>query len=1188
MRNNTFVTSHHPLFDSCSRSPLVKDVLFESHFSSKSPSFLDDHRIEGMVVVPAAVYLEMVVAAAHKVFGAGIYKMEDVDFYEALLLPEDEVRTVQLVLTPENSGKASFQLISFGASAQDGQASWTLHTKGSVRIRPTDASAQARVSLADLQARCQEALSVSAYYQALRDRGLQFGPRFQGIAKLWGGLGETLGQMRLPVTLAEEAEQYHIHPALLDACMQILMAAGPCVEDQSEANIFLAVGLESFRFYARPQAELWSHALLRPGDRVNPGTFVGDLQLFDVNGQIVATLAGLLVKRARRDALVRTPKGSLDDWLYEVQWQPKAPAKLAARGLPPDYKPTPHQIAADIRPKLAQLHVENGLEAYEALLPQLDALCTQYILAALRQLGWVFPPRQRFAVAALAEQTGVLERHRRFLARLLDILVDDGILKKVGSEWEVLNVPEAEDAHKHWSMLLARFPLCDAELTLTGRCGQHLAEVLRGKRDPLQLLFPEGSLTSTEKLYQDSALFRIYNSLVHEVFGLISERLPVARTLRILEIGAGTGGTTAHLLPRLPADRTEYVFSDISQVFISRAKEKFRAYPFVQYRLLDIEQDPALQDFVPHQFDVILAADVLHATADLRQTLQRVQQLLASEGLLVLLEATKPLRFVDLIVGLTPGWWKFTDVDLRPAHALISRQKWLNVLEEMAFVQAVAIPEEVKEGVLSQQAVIIAQGPHIEPGAGYLDLSERRGPWLIFTDERGAGHKLAELFRARGAGCILVARGEVYEAVNDAHWQIDASNPEDFHRLFREAFGRGRPPCCGVIYLWALDAAGPEEITLGQLNEAQITVCGSVLFLVQAVVAAGLSGAPGLWLVSRGAQQVDGEAAPIAVSQAPLWGLSKVIALEHPELRCVRIDLEPYGAPDEIESLVTEICSGDAEHQVALRRHGRFVPRLVHSVAKTRQPAPARLDSPSRPGSAEVPLVFAADSTYLITGGLGGIGILVAQWLVAHGARHLVLMGRSGAAAVVRPALREMEQEGAQIVVARGDVSQQEQVATVLGDIARSMPPLRGIIHAAAVLDDGVLLRQTWERFAKVLAPKVQGAWNLHIADLAYAFRLLCAVLSSGYPFGSDRSGQLHRCQCFLGCAGALSPPPGFARFSYQLGSMGAGGHGEGCGPQSRETMGDSGPRHHATSTRVSNPWQVDATRSQPNWRHVD
>jgi NAD(P)-dependent dehydrogenase (short-subunit alcohol dehydrogenase family)/acyl carrier protein len=130
-------------------------------------------------------------------------------------------------------------------------------------------------------------------------------------------------------------------------------------------------------------------------------------------------------------------------------------------------------------------------------------------------------------------------------------------------------------------------------------------------------------------------------------------------------------------------------------------------------------------------------------------------------------------------------------------------------------------------------------------------------------------------------------------------------------------------------------------------------------------------------------------------------------------------------------------------------------------------------------------LTLRDDGTYLITGGLGGFGLGVAQWLVEHGARHLVLTGRSGASSpAAEAAIAAMREAGAAVAVAKADVTQEPQVAAVLANIRQSMPPLRGVIHAAMVLDDALLLQLNEERMGKVMAPKVIGAWNLHTQTL--------------------------------------------------------------------------------------------------------
>jgi NAD(P)-dependent dehydrogenase (short-subunit alcohol dehydrogenase family)/acyl carrier protein len=143
----------------------------------------------------------------------------------------------------------------------------------------------------------------------------------------------------------------------------------------------------------------------------------------------------------------------------------------------------------------------------------------------------------------------------------------------------------------------------------------------------------------------------------------------------------------------------------------------------------------------------------------------------------------------------------------------------------------------------------------------------------------------------------------------------------------------------------------------------------------------------------------------------------------------------------------------------------------------------------------------------LITGGLGGLGLLVARWLVERGARYLVLMGRSGAASdAAQQAIQELSAAGAKIVVAQGTVARAEDVSQALAGIARDGLPLRGIVHSAGALDDGVLLQQDWTRFERVLAAKVQGSWHLH--ELTRDQPLDFFVLFSSFSALLGSSGQ--------------------------------------------------------------------------------
>jgi SAM-dependent methyltransferase len=224
------------------------------------------------------------------------------------------------------------------------------------------------------------------------------------------------------------------------------------------------------------------------------------------------------------------------------------------------------------------------------------------------------------------------------------------------------------------------------------RCGDWLPDILTGKLSPLETIFPGGSYETADYLYHHWPLVQYFNGITAEVMQAIAAQVPANRQLRILEVGAGTGGTAAALLPVLPARQTQYHFTDLSDLFLGRAEERFAAYPFVTYGIMDIEKAPEAQGHRPHSFDVIVAANVLHATRHLDETLAHVQALLAPGGLLVLFEVTSHFTWFDITTGLIEGWGLHEDA-WRQDNPLLSPEQWQAALRAAGFAQTAAFPE---------------------------------------------------------------------------------------------------------------------------------------------------------------------------------------------------------------------------------------------------------------------------------------------------------------------------------------------------------------------------------------------------------------------------------------------------------------------------------------------------------------
>lgn len=712
----------HPLLGQRLRSA-KKEIVFEITVDARTISWLNDHQVYATGVFPASAYVEMILAGAREALKEEFVQLDDLFIHQALALPPDSSRLVQLVLNLSTDATyAEVQVFSCPENEESDEDKWTLHASGNVRVERSQNHFITEPSvLADIQLRCTEVVEGQRHYQHMREVGLHYGASFQGVRQIWRRDGEALASVVLPWQLEGETEQYYMHPAQLDACFQVVEASIAKTPGASGSNVYLPLSMDSIRFYARPGKRLWCHVQMHP-ESVETGTMlVVDVQVLDENGQSIAEVNGLHLRRAPREALMSQAPQKVRDWFYEMSWE-------------------------------------------------------------------------------------------------------------------------------------------------------------------------------------------------------------------------------------------------------------------------------------------------------------------------------------------------------RQARAIIS-----------------------------------------ENSASHSSMKDES--WLIFCDRSGTGTRLARRLQTQGEQTVLVFADRGGEMEEPGCYYIDPSNSAEFQRLLEEHFS-GEHSCRGILHLWSLDAVETEQATGACLEANQRMIAGSILHVIQTVAQEKWSYCPQLWVITRGSQPVTEGENNLAVAQAPVWGLGRVIAMEQPDFHCKRIDLDRAADPiEESEGLFQEIQHPDDEDQLAFRSHERYTARLVKSAHAPQ----VRQQQNTTP-------CFRSDSTYLITGGLGGLGLATARWMVEHGGvRYLVLTSRGGTSSdAIRSAIDELERAGAQVLVVCADVSQEDQVAKMLATVQSTMPPLRGIIHAAGVLDDGVLSQQNWERFSKVMAPKLKGSWNLHALTLEMPLDFFVMFSSGASLMGSAGQGNYAAANAFM------------------------------------------------------------------------
>ncbi len=1355
-------------------------------------SYLKGHIVQGSIIYPAAAYFEMGMAAAkEKLEDEDSFMLEDIQIKAPMLLFEDSYSTIQLVIN-ENDQFSIF-------SRNYGTGEWVSHLSGKIGIN-IDNKNYDKIDIDHIKSRCRQETK-DFCYQRFHKLGLQYQEDFQLIENLWINEGEALAEIKSSKSIEPHISRYNFHPAMLDVCFQAL-AAMPV------DGTYLPVKVESLKFFESPPQKIYSHAVIK---NRNASSVKGDISVFDQEGKILLQIEGLTCQYVEGTRSIK--QDSIKGNLYEYQWMLNPISEETATRDSSEYIISPGYIYYKIK-KSIPLFIQQykRKEFYDIVEPKFDNLCKEYIIEAFKKLGYEFEYGDMFSIETLITKLGVAKEHYLLCSRMLEILEQEKILKQTDNSWQIIAKPENNDVSKLWNRIFNEHPDYEAELMLFGRCGLKLAEILTGEVDSLSIIFPSGSLVA-EHLYRNSPTFRIYNRMVYEAVSIIVNSIPEGQTLRILEIGAGTGSLASYVLPMFPKHRTEYLFTDISTAFTNQAAKKFSEYDFVDYKTLDIEKDPVEQGYDPNSFDLILASDAIHATANLTNTLNNVKSMLADNGILLLLEGTKKERWFDLVFGTLKGWWLFSDTDIRPNHPLLSEKKWLQLFKENGFSEVVALSDRIEE-YEALHNVFIARGPSLK--TSYLnqpiDLIEipnnyLNRKWIIFADEAGISNRLSYLFKAKGINPIIVTKGDIFQQATPYNFTINPISPEDITLLFTQACTNSTAPV--IVNMWNLKAPYQNKVDINLLEQHANQMTLEALMLVQAVSKHQWNGSPDIVFITNGTQTVGGFK-ELNVEQFPLWGFVRVVISEYTGWKTRLIDLSFEPLKEEMEALFKELISNSGEDEVALRIGKRYVHRFIqhhrtdfsideeqpftlcknpskaldgftfeeterkipapnqveievvasalnfkdvatavgswgteltpdglisnfgheaagiitavgeqveefkagdevmgfvtngfsnytmadsqliirkpanfsfeeaatvtipfltsyyalHNLAKIQpgekilihhaaesiglaaiqiakatgahifattdtqekkellysmeiqyvgdsntldfyneisaggekldiiingnlkgrviaksmlmlKPVTGRfidineyggikkisvpniqdkgiayysvsLDtikenniniikdlfqktvkafnnksfyplahrvfplaytvnafqcmkdknhigkviiSMHEPGATIVPtknkIPLLPDATYLMTGGLGGFGLGVAKWLIDCGAKHLVLLGRSGdSKPEAKKAVQELRDKGAEILVARVDVSKEGELKKLLGSIAQSMPPLRGVIHAAMVLEDVFLEMMTPAQLKKVMDPKMLGAWNLHIETL--------------------------------------------------------------------------------------------------------
>ncbi|MEL6603508.1 MAG: SDR family NAD(P)-dependent oxidoreductase [Cyanobacteria bacterium J06614_10] len=941
----------HPLLGQAVPTPL-KQKIFQQTLSATQPDFLQHHRVQNQVLLPGAAFIEIGLAAGAIALNTTAIQLSSLAIPQALPLTDEPV-SLQTILTPE-TGHYRFQIFSQSGHAD---ADWTLHCEG--LLAASEAIAPDAISIETLT-QSFPAPSVDPYAR-FAEMGLDYGGAFRSLQAVWQGEGKALGKICIPEGTAVEA--YHLHPAILDACCQVILSALP---DALPTRAYVPIGLESLTVHrALPAAGqvVWSQVELHPSG-ATADIVTADVTLIDGAGQAIARLMGLSAKRL--SAQVSQPVWQ--SWLYQVEWQPAPDASHASFS-------NPWLLLGHDSKTLQETVTALTAEGMTGIAVSIDAdnNLPEMLTDAKQQTHFA-------GVVYLAGQT--VEQSCKSALQLSQTLISQGISGKL--------------------LLVTSGAMC----VLENERVDPFQAPLWGLGKTLSLEHPELSCTCLD--------LGLTATKTEQINNLVSELQSFPQTNDHQVAYRKSDRYTAHLTKaQLQTDGEPNQPNLQLQIATKGTLENLRWQPAPRRSPNANEVELQVQATGLNFRDVLSALDVYPGEAG-SLGLECVGKVVAVGA------AVQSVAVGEVVMAIAPA--SFSQFVTVSADCVVAKPS------ELSDAEAATLPT----AFLTAHYALV-----------HLGKIQKGDRILIHSAAGGVGQAAVQIAQQAGA--------EIFATASPPKWE----------RLKEQ----------GIAHIFnsrTLDFA--DEILAQTAGQGVTLVLNS--FSGEAITKSFSALAPGGRFLEIG--------------KAGIWSAEQV-QRHRPDTSYHVIDLmeitaqQPKRIQQMLQQLVAEVqcdrlhplpCQTFAAAQAvdAFRtmQQAKHIGKVVIS-APADQPVSHRLN-------------IHAEATYLITGGLGALGLQLAQWLTAQGARHLVLLGRTAPTEATQQTLDRLMQSGADIRVILTDLADRSHLQQALSPLMEptATAPLKGIFHLAGQLDDGVLQQQTWPKFERVMAAKVQGSWHLH------------------------------------------------------------------------------------------------------------
>jgi acyl transferase domain-containing protein/acyl carrier protein len=1035
---------------------------WEVEITADQLSYLYEHRLNGMALLPAAAYVEMALAAAQEVFGVGDYFVEGLVFKKALFLPDDDVRLVQTVVAPEMPGALSFKVFSFmGEREGYEESSWTLHAAGVIRLAFRDNSSTGpsqvdtvREEMEGIEMRCEENVGSSGHYQAMRERTLEYGASFQAVERLRKREREAVARLRLPAGMETCLALYQLHPVLLDASFQVMAALLP---PTTKERAFLPISLDRLQLNRTPGAEeLWAHARLRAAAEADERLVIGDISLLNKGGEIVLEVEGLIFQQLDYDAR-RSPEHDLGELLYEVQWQ--------------------------VQERPAQ---SNELQQFSAESPGSWLIFADRgeVAATLRSL------LRRRGESFLLVYPGTTFKKLEESVYEIDPSVPahyEGLFRETRNNGNTLR-----GVLHLWSLDSSSEAACgDMGYALTMGCGsglyivQALAKTSWSDKAPRLWFITRG----TQAVEVQSTPVSITQSSLWGLGRTIASEHPEFRCKMVdLDVSDGSDDISNLFEELWLGEREGEVALRGAQRFVARLARYAPRPSESATRVPAGDQPFRLEISTPG----VLKGLTLRAAARCAPAAGEVEIEVSAAGL----NFRDVMKALGIYPGLPDGPVRFGDECAGKVVAVGAGVEDFNVGDAVVAI--------VDHGFASHA---IANAHLVWRRPSCLGIEEAAAIPIVFGTASYALHHIGRMSRGERVLIQAASGGVGLAAVQLAKRvgaEIVATAGSEQKRDFLRSLGVQR----------VTDSRSPNLVS----EVLRLTNGEGVDIVLNSL--AGDAIPKGISLLRPFGRFLEiGKRDIYQNANLNLGSLRNSLSFTAIDI-CQRWQQQPILIGNLVREVFEAIECGVLQplpmrvfQAGAIEDAFRFMAQANHigKIVVSMQERDVLIEPPAASET-----LFREDGSYLITGGLGALGLSVARWMVGCGARHLILMGRNGPAGAIKEAIDSLKEGGANVMTVKADVADIRRVKQAVAKSKSEMPPLRGVIHAAGILDDGILLQQDVERFRRVMAPKIAGAWNLHVATKKEPLDFFILFSSVAVLLGSPGQGNYSAANSFL------------------------------------------------------------------------